>query len=723
MAGDPIDKLRTALGDRVTASHGDKLQARCPAHEDNCASLSVDRGEKGGAVVHCHAGCETPAVMAALNLSMSVLMAPKVVTVKPSRVVERYDYNAADGTLCYQVERRDPKDFRHRRPDGRGGWIWTLEKDTPRVPYRLAQFAKARPASVFVFEGEKDVHAAEALGLTATTNSGGAGQWKASHTQALIDCGVQDVVVVPDNDAPGRKHAEHVAATCTAAGLTARIVELPNLPDKADVSDWLRNGGTKAALVALATTTPIWSTATTTTATTCAIQNTPAVTPCTLADVHTTFRRWLGDEYDLDAINVTLAAAAVERLQGDPLWLLIISGSGNAKTETVGALSATTAIITSTVSSDGALLSGTPRRETASDATGGLLRRIGDRGVLVIKDVTSILSMNRDLRGAVLAALREIYDGRWQRNIGTDGGRTLTWEGRLVVIGAVTTAWDRAADVISSMGDRFVLLRMDSTSGRVAAGRRAIGNTGHEVQMRQELAGAVAGLLHSVRDVQPGDLTEDEQERLLAAADVVTRARTGVEFDYRGDVTDCHAPEMPTRFAKQLAQVVRGAVVIGHDRPEALRLALRCARDSMPPMRLAILDDVAAHPGALTREVRQRIGKPRNTVDRQLQGLHMLGMLTCEEEPGATGTLWRYSLAYGIDPDVLAHVPDLSPHNTRDSLLLSGGRATDKSGTCFPPENANWAISAHAAQPEQAPCDNHGDPNTSAFLRGEDVRF
>ncbi|MFP3471957.1 hypothetical protein R0J90_18080, partial [Micrococcus sp. SIMBA_144] len=82
----------------------------------------------------------------------------------------------------------------------------------------------------------------------------------------------------------------------------------------------------------------------------------------------------------------------------------------------------------------------------------------------------------------------------------------------------------------------------------------------------------------------------------------------------------------------QLAQVVRGAVAVGMDRREAMRLAVRCARDSMPPLRLAILDDVAAHPGASTAEVRKRVGKPRATVDRELQALHMLDALTTDEE-------------------------------------------------------------------------------------------
>lgn len=391
-----------------------------------------------------------------------------------------------------------------------------------------------------------------------------------------------------------------------------------------------------------------------------------AIEPMTLAQTHDVFRRWLGDDYDTDALDAVLAAAACNQLDGDPLWLLLLSGSGNAKTETVQALQASGATITSTISSVGALLSATSTKEKTKDATGGLLKKLGTTGVLVIKDVTSILSMDRTARGEVLGALREVHDGRWSRNVGTDGGRTLEWEGRLIVIGAVTTAWDRAHDVIASMGDRFVVVRMDSTKGRQAAGRQAIGNTGHEIQMRQELEAAASGALASVNPAAaPSVLTEQETEVLLEAANIVTLARTGVDYDYRGDVIDAHAPEMPTRFAKELAQVVRGGIALGMSRLDALRLAIRCARDSMPPLRLAILDDVAAHPYAATKDVRKRLGKPRATVDRQLQALHMLGVLTVEEEPimhrGTDTIQWRYTVTVDIDPRAIDanSVPDL----------------------------------------------------------------
>jgi len=384
------------------------------------------------------------------------------------------------------------------------------------------------------------------------------------------------------------------------------------------------------------------------------------------------FREWLGDEYDIAALDMMLCTLAAERLPGDPLWMLCISGSGNAKTETVQAGQGSGAIVISTIQSEGALLSGTSSKDRTKGATGGLLRTIGERGVLVIKDFTSIISAHRDSRAMLLAAFREIYDGRWVRNVGSDGGRTLEWSGRIAVIGAVTTAWDRAHDVVAAMGDRFVLIRLDSHQGRAAAGLRAMGNVGKEVQMRKELAAAVADVIGHVDTGADFRLTGDEEQTLLEAANLVTLARTGVDYDYRGDVIDAHLPEMPTRFLKQLTQILRGGLSLCMGRAEVLTLAVRCARDSIPPLRLAILLDVAAHPRTGTRDVRRRLNKPRATVERQLQSLHMLGLLTLDEEERGSngGTFWYYSIAQGIRPEVLfqqerENVPEMSSYGDK----------------------------------------------------------
>ena len=128
-------------------------------------------------------------------------------------------------------------------------------------------------------------------------------------------------------------------------------------------------------------------------------------------------------------------------------------------------------------------------------------------------------------------------------------------------------------------------------------------------------------------------LHDDTMETLLSLADLVTLARTAVERDQRGDVISAHQPEMPTRFAKMLAQVVRGGLAIGMDREHSIKLATRIAGDSIPPLRLAILGDVQAHPRETTTEITKRLQQPRTTVDRVLQELHALRLIDLEEAP------------------------------------------------------------------------------------------
>jgi hypothetical protein len=607
---------------------GSGYKACCPAHEDDKASLSIKQmGDK--VLVKCFAGCGTEHVLRAVGLTMRDLFVSSNGH-KSTSIVATYEYRDLHGVVCYRKQRTADKEFWFEKPNGQGGWTKGI-RGIARHVYRRNELAGN--AAVFIAEGEKDVDRLWAHNLPATTNDAGASQdlqtpkWTDALTQQLKAIGVSDVICLPDNDDPGRTHMQAVAKSCLEAGIAAKIVALADLPEHGDVSDWLDAGHTHIELLALADATALY-----TPVDIPDTRPTPIVAePRTLAEVHGVFVHYLGDDYDLDALDVMLAAAAAEQLGGDPAWLLLISGPGNAKTETVQALSGVGAITVSTITSEGALLSASPKRERTKDATGGLLRQVGERGIVVVKDMTSILSMQSNTRAGLLAALREIHDGKWVRNVGTEGGKTLTWAGRVVVIGACTTAWDTHHTVIATMGDRFVLLRMNSHDGRESAGRHAIHNTGSEVAMRTAMAESVAGLLGTVDPQHAATLTEVQVDSLLAAANIATLCRTGVEYDYHGYATEAHAPEMPTRFAKQLTQVIRGGVAIGMPPEDAMRLAVRCARDSMPPLRLKIMADLWKHPHSLVEEVRARLDMPYMTVKKQVDSLHLLQVLTCME--------------------------------------------------------------------------------------------
>jgi hypothetical protein len=228
---------------------GEGHEAHCPAHEDERRSLSVGRGKDGCVLLKCHAGCTTEAVLAALGLTVHDLFAAPAANGACRRIVATYDYQDEAGCLRFQVVRFHPKDFRQRRPDGRGGWAWGLGGRQP-VLYRLPELLAA-PAgeTVFVPEGEKDVGRLRALGLVATTNPMGAGKWRQHYNEALRG---RRVVVLADKDDAGRDHARQVAEALGGVAASVAVLELPGLPDKGDVSDWLNAGGTKEKLLELA---------------------------------------------------------------------------------------------------------------------------------------------------------------------------------------------------------------------------------------------------------------------------------------------------------------------------------------------------------------------------------------------------------------------------------------------------------------------------------------
>ena len=247
------DFLGRLEGVRKTPSGWD---ARCPAHEDGHASLSVAAIDSGMILLHCHAGCDPGAVVGKLGLTMRDLMPSRNGNGKPREIVATYDYQDAAGQLVFQVVRFCPKDFRQRRPDGQGGWVWNL-KGIERVPYRLPELLAADPAeTVWIPEGENDVDRLASLGLTATCNPGGAGKWRREYGEHFRG---RRVVVLPDNDGPGRKHGQDVAKSLSGTAASVRVLELPGLPDKGDVSDWLANRGTVDELVKLVEVCPKWN--------------------------------------------------------------------------------------------------------------------------------------------------------------------------------------------------------------------------------------------------------------------------------------------------------------------------------------------------------------------------------------------------------------------------------------------------------------------------------
>ncbi len=230
---------------------GQKSQAWyacCPAHDDRHPSLILWVSRRGDLLAKCMAkGCRFKQIVEAAGTEAKDWWGDRPETprrrmveqVKP-RLIAAYDYRDEKGALRYQVCRFHPKDFRQRRPGPNpGNWIWNLEGVEP-LPYQLPELLAKKDQPVLIPEGEKDVETLRSLGFVATCNSGGAGKWHPSLGRWLRG---RRCVILPDNDDPGQLHAMQVVGNLVYwAAASVRILRLPGLADKGDVTEWLSDG-------------------------------------------------------------------------------------------------------------------------------------------------------------------------------------------------------------------------------------------------------------------------------------------------------------------------------------------------------------------------------------------------------------------------------------------------------------------------------------------------
>ncbi len=221
-------------------------------------SLSVDLtkgtwcdhsdGDRGGGVLdflHVKEGLEKSDALEWLRERKHLPASDKAPAGK-FNIVVTYDYHTAAGEMLFQVCRMDPKDFRQRRPDGRGGWIWKTS-GMELVLYRLPEIldAVAKREQIYIAEGEKAVEALRSLGFKATCSPGGAGKWRPSYSEALKGA---SVTILPDNDEPGWQHAVQVETALRGIARRVCTIMLPGLPAKGDPADWVAAGNPAQAL-------------------------------------------------------------------------------------------------------------------------------------------------------------------------------------------------------------------------------------------------------------------------------------------------------------------------------------------------------------------------------------------------------------------------------------------------------------------------------------------
>jgi hypothetical protein len=342
-------------------------------------------------------------------------------------------------------------------------------------------------------------------------------------------------------------------------------------------------------------------------------------------------------------VDVALATIVGNALDGDPLWLLLVNPASSGKTELVQMFRHVPSCEWLAELSENTFLSGLKRpagygpRGSAREHsllfrwTDPVLR--GDRPparMMLVQDLTGLITAKREKRDALFGQLRQIYDGRLVKATGM--GDDLIWEGYLGLLGAVTPKIDDVAELNSTLGERFLLYRPTRTDAEAEA--RAALARGADENWRTAVAETTCKMVaRAILDVSCVAIPDSARDCLIDLAVLTALGRAAVERDgYTKRMRTLPEPEGPARLVQQLTKLLRGlCAVCGKAAPEPRELAIvgKAAGDSIPKIRRITLAALYAEPAAL-RDLAQRVSLPRPTVTYLVEDLNALGVTKCE---------------------------------------------------------------------------------------------
>ena len=245
-----------------------KYMARCPNHGDSTPSLSVSLGNDNRILLKCFAGCTTVDIVQSMGLELKDLFADSSTsfpfygeTKANSPATQEAEYLYASGTL---------KKLKFRRADGSKYCTWkhlkgnTWEKGRSNLLPGLYQSQPDLPGIFFLVEGEKDVDNLKKAGMVAVSLPDGAqSKWEDPYNAVFKG---KQVVILPDNDEPGRKYAQMCADRLCGNAANIWVLDLkqawPELPEKGDISDLIFRFGADVAIqkvMDMLKTTPEWT--------------------------------------------------------------------------------------------------------------------------------------------------------------------------------------------------------------------------------------------------------------------------------------------------------------------------------------------------------------------------------------------------------------------------------------------------------------------------------
>ena len=339
---------------------------------------------------------------------------------------------------------------------------------------------------------------------------------------------------------------------------------------------------------------------------------------------------------DPSFIPVVLATVLANKLPGVPVWLMLVGGSSSGKSEIINAVSKVSWCKDVSILTANTFLSGMPSRDGKPTS---LLHQIGPRGVLLMKDFTTILSMRKEASSEIMGQMREIYDGKMDKFTGA--GKQLHWEGRINLVAGVTEKLFVMEDQFSGMGTRslnFVLKEQDSKKMTIRASEIEKDIDKHRVHLQEVFTtylNEIATTLMENEMVVP----EDVHMQIIDVCEFASLARSPVEKSFKGDIIHILSREEPMRMSNQLHHIARAFMAMGYSE-NFEKVLYKMGLDCIPKGRRMILKEIAGHSFVTIRGLSYKIRHSEEVIRGWLEELYAFHLVELERGAGRVADKW-----------------------------------------------------------------------------------
>jgi len=359
-------------------------------------------------------------------------------------------------------------------------------------------------------------------------------------------------------------------------------------------------------------------------------------------NVYKVFKKWLHLPNN-EMIDIMFGSVIANRLEGDPLWIFFVAPSGGTKTELLMSMSEAPEIEVISTLTPHTLVSGMVM-DGGIDTS--LLPKL-DGKVVIIKDFTAILNMNKIHRDEIFGILRDAYDGEFNKPFGN--GQWKRYKSKFGIIAGVTPAIEKFIVENISMGERFLRYNIpmdNSIQGRKQYIRRAITNTTNELKMRQDLKEISNKVLDYDYKIMP-DIPNKIHEKIICLSHFVCMARGYIDRDkFTKEVVSCPYVEVGTRIAKEIVKLCYGIGMFKGIRKigmEEYNIAKSIAKSSVLAKHELIIKYIYGRNNTPTtsKEISDIVGLPPLMIDRIIQDLFLNKVLEKYEKKSAFNFSWR----------------------------------------------------------------------------------